>query len=355
MRPALQRTVALADALVGRLLDAEPLPWTWGPGLLGYALARLQHRLADRRYDPYLLRYCRAHLDTAMNSSDTVAPALLTAELTRQQVPEFDHLTTRALAYLRGAPALPGAPGVPNHLGSSGYARWYPDSAWVDSLMMIGILPALVGAQRHDRGLIDNAAALPQRLARLLRDDTTGLWAHSWWAPAWHSPGGRRFPATVYWARGNGWVAAALPMLLEAIGLDHPEADGIVQLNEQTALALASRQRPEGGWTTVLTGRPRGHQEVSATALIATGWLTSIRLGVLPPDYLERAQAALGRAMESIVDGACGPRLVGVSGPTVPVPLVPRLGYLAVPTQPDAPWGVAAVVSAALADDALSG
>lgn len=354
MKPALARSVELADAVTARLLDRPPLPWMWGPGLLGYALAKLQARLGDRRYDPYLLRYCRAHTATEVHSSDTAAPALLTHELARQGIDEFAGLTTRTLDYLRQAPALPGAPGVPNHLGTSGYAPWYPPSAWVDSLMMIGVFPAIVGTERGEHELVDQAIGMPRRFAELLRDERTGLWTHSWWAPAWHSPAGRRFPRRVFWARGNGWVAAALPMLLDATGLDHPGAADVVALNEQTALGLASRQRPEGDWTTLLNGPGHGYRETSATALIAAGWLTSVRLGILPDDYAERGRAALDAALRRVVDGKHGPVLTGVSGPTIPLPLLPRLGYLTVPKQADAPWGVAALIFAALADDALA-
>lgn len=355
MRPALQRTVELTDALVGRLMNAKPLPWMWGPGLLGYSLALLQRRLGDRRYDDYLLRFCRAHVGTPVHCSDTTAPALLTHELARDGIDEFAPLTQRALGYLAGAPDLPGAPGIPNHLGTGGYAPWYPASAWVDSVMMIGVFPAIVGADRGDRALLDTAALKPARFAALMRDDASGLWSHSWWAPAWHSPGGRRFPRRVFWARGNGWVAAALPMLLDAIGPDHPQADAIRGLNADLALALASRQQPDGGWTTLLNGRRRGPSETSAAALIAAGWLNSIRLGILPAnDYRERADAALASVLDRIEDGPGGPRLRGVSGPTIPVPLAPRLGYLVIPEKVDAPWGVAALVFAALADDALN-
>lgn len=354
MRPALQRTVELTDALVDRLMAAEPLEWMWGPGLLGYSLALLQRRLGDRRYDEYLIRYCRAHADAPVHSSDTTAPALLTHALARDGIDEFIPMTQRALDYMAAAPPLRGTPGVPNHLGTSGYAPWYPASAWVDSVMMIGVFPATVGTDRGDRDLVDGAAAMPQQFADLMRDEATGLWSHSWWAPAWHSRAGRRFPRDVFWARGNGWVAAALPMLLETIGLDHPRAAGIGELNARLALALASRQRPDGGWTTLLNGRRRGASETSAAALIAAGWLNSIRLGMLPAaDYQERAEAALVSAVDRIEDSPTGPRLRGVSGPTIPLPLLPRLGYLAVPEKVDAPWGVAALVLAALADDRL--
>lgn len=354
MKPALRRTVELTDALVDRLLDEPPLAWMWGPGLLGYGLALLQRHLGDRRYDDYLLRFCRAHTEMVVHSSDTTAPALLTHELARDGIDEFAPLTKRALAYLAAAPALRGAPGIPNHLGTSGYARWYPASAWVDSVMMIGVFPAIVGTANGDTALVDAAAQLPRRFADLLLDDASGLWSHSWWQDAWHSGGGRRYPATTFWARGNGWVAAALPMMLDVIGLDHPQAAGLIELNEQLALALAGRQRRDGGWPTLLNGRYRDPAETSAAALIASGWLTSIRLGILPEaDYRERADDALAAVLARIEDGPTGPQLRGISGPTIPVPVVPRLGYLAVPEKVDAPWGVAALIFAALANERL--
>ena len=349
---ALDRTVAVTDALTRRLLDRPVLPWIWGPGLLGYALARLQSRLGDRRYDDYLLRFCRHHAQTPVRSSDTAAPALVSLELVRAGHDEFSPQIDRALDYLASAPRVGG---VLDHLGTSGYARYYPASAWVDTVMMAGVFPALVGAQRRDQALLDQAAALPGALADLLQDEASGLWSHSWWAPAWHSTHGRRFPRRLAWARGNGWVVAALPMIREAIGPDHPAAGRIANLVERTSLALTDRQRPDGSWTTLLTGHPRGYRELSATALIAAGWFDSVSQGVLPPDYTERADAALDAVLGGIHDGSHGPELREISGPTIPLPLLPRLGYLAVPRRPNLPWGVAALVFAVLAAERAAG
>lgn len=346
---ALARTTELTDGLVAHLLQRPVLPWMWGPGLLGHGLARLQDHLGDRRYDPYLLRFCRHHAATPVHSSDTAAPALVSLELVRGGHAEFEPQVQRAIDYLAAAPRVGG---VLDHLGTSGYAKLYPSSAWVDTVMMAGVFPALVGAARGDQGLLDQAAALPGALADLLLDEQTSLWLHSWWAPAWHSPRGRRFPQRVAWARGNGWVIAALPMILAAIGPEHPRVGELHQLIERTSLALAQRQRPDGSWHTLLTGRPTGYRELSATALIAAGWFEAVRLGVLPADYAERADAALAAVLGGIHEGRHGLELREISGPTIPVPLLPRLGYLAVPRRPNLTWGVAALIYAVLAADA---
>lgn len=381
MSARLERTIELADSLVAQLMARPVLPWMWGPGLLGYALARLQAELGDQRYLPYLQRFVGAHTDAVVHSSDTAAPALITFELARQGVSVPNELTERALFYVAHAPRLPASP-VVDHLGTSGYARLYPASGWVDSLMMFGVFPALVGAHRHDQHLLDQAAALPGGFAKLLQD-RNGLWSHSWWAPAWHSPRGRRFPANTFWARGNGWVIASLTMILGAIGLTHPKAREIVSLLATTSSALACCQRRDGTWRTLLDHRVLdastpahgtatqvpseptkhrheptkhrhggpgfGYRELSASCLIAAGWLNATRLKVLGDEYAQRASTALDTCLAAIRPGRSGLELPEISGPTIPVPLLPKLGYLLVPRIPNASYGVAALILAALA------
>ena len=69
------------------------------------------------------------------------------------------------------------------------------------------------------------------------------------------------------------------------------------------------------------------------------------------PDKLTALDAVLG----GIHDGSHGPELREISGPTIPLPLLPRLGYLAVPRRPNLPWGVAALVFAVLAAERATG
>lgn len=377
MRPALGRVVEMADATAAHQL-ARPVPaWHWGPALQGFAYARLQEHLGDDRYTALLLRYARHHVEQgpSIDSSDTAAPGLVTFELERLGHAEFAATTQQVVDYIREAPRAVG--NAVNHLGDGMWSRLYPRSVWVDTLMMFGVFPARVGRARHDVTLLDAAATLPLECARLLQHPS-GLWTHSYWADAWHSPGGRRYPSRTFWARGNGWVVAALPMILDEIG-DHPNHAAIVELLRDTSEALLPIQADDGSWTTVLNGRVRGKPESSATAFIAAGWLHAVRLGWLPERFVAPARRALEFVVGCIVDGAAageagiverwlqgtaadspdgaytGPALTRVSGPTIPLPVLPRLGYTHLtPDAVGASYGFAAAVLAAIADDQLA-
>lgn len=375
MRPPLERIIELADAAVEYQRTRPVAQWHWGPALQGFAYARLQQHLGDQRYTDLLVRYCRTHAEgdgPVVDQSDTAAPGLISFELERLGYTEFAPLTERVIDYVKTAARSVG--GAVNHLGHGFWSRLYPRSAWVDTLMMFGVFPALVGRERGDDALLEAAATLPRQCAAMMQH-ASGLWTHSYWAPAWHSPGGRPFPSHTFWARGNGWVIASLPMILEAIG-DHPEVPGIIDLLQCTSAALLQLQETDGSWTTVLNGSPRGRSEASATALIAAGWLTSVRHGWLPEHYLAPARRALDFVIGCIVDGAAardtnpiqrwfrttsaaapdgsyqGPALTRVSGPTIPLPLIPRFGYTHLtPDVVNASYGMAAAILAAIADD----
>lgn len=360
----LAKVTALTDALVDYQMGRPVAAWHWGPALQGFAYDRLQTALGDDRYVDYLLRYARHHTSPVINSSDTAAPGLITYALEQRGYREFHPITQRVLGYIANAPRA--VDHAVNHLGDGGWAKLYPRSVWVDTLMMFGVFPALAA----EGELRDRAAQLPGLCASLLQD-SSGLWRHAYWAPSWHSRRGRPYPRRVHWARGNAWVIAALPMILEALG-DHEETEAILRIFTSTADALLPLQRDDGGFTTLLTGRQRGRPETSATALMAAGWYAGIRHGWLEEArFLPAAQRAaayvatritaeapspgiIGRwlsttAAASTVADYRGPVLRGVSGPTIPMPVLPRLGYTRLaPEAINASYGVAAAAFAAV-------
>ncbi|MGC5617316.1 glycoside hydrolase family 88 protein [Georgenia sp. Z1491] len=379
MRFALARTVELLDDVVASDATRPVRPWMWGPALLGLALAEVETAVGDRGYEAWLARFADHHLERGALpvSADTIAPALVTAELARRTgESRYARATDRALAAVRAEEPLGGPPGggAANHLGTSGYSRFYPRSVWVDSLMMVGVLAAREGAARGDERLTATAAAMPGAFADLLQDPVTGLWAHSWWAPGrFGGAHGRRYPR-VAWARGNAWVVAALPAILEVVGSGPPAgpgspagrpdpvADGAsrpvelaraVDVLGSTSAAIRRRQRPDGTWPTLLEPSG-GYRELSATALVAGGWLRAVRLGLLEESYVVPARRALA-AVVGAVDRRHGRwSLPEVSGPTIPLPVLPRAGYLAVRPGRDHPWGLAALALAAIEDDRLA-
>lgn len=344
----LETAGALCDELTDAGMDEPVMPWMWGPALLGHALAELDAYRGQRRYLPWLERYAEHHLrrTPAIHSSDTVAPALVTWALQQRGDERFAPLTGRAVDYIMSAPRA--VDDAVNHLGDSGWNWLYPRSVWVDSLMMFAVFPAIYGRATGDSELLDFAARQPAQYADRLLDPETGLWHHSYWVRL-----RRRYPGA-FWGRGNGWVIASLPMILDQLDADHPRRPEILKLLAGTSEALLRLQRDDGTWTTVLADKRRrwpsrpGYRELSATALVASGWLHGVRAGYLPERFRAPGERALSAVTAAVRRRDGRLELPEISGPTIPVPVVPRLGYQWTPTGANHPYGVAAFVFAAL-------
>lgn len=349
----LEVAVALCDDVVEQSINQPVMPWMWGPALFGNSLALLDNHLGTTRYREFLLRFADHHLENPprIDYSDHVAPALITWQLQRDGFDRFAPLTERAVDYIRTAPRP--VDDAVNHLGASRWNWIYPRSIWVDSLMMFSVFPAMFGRAEGIADLVDAAARQPRLYAHRLFDGNRNLWHHSYWVRT-----GRPYP-NVFWGRGNGWVVAALPMILDELPLDHVERPVILDLLERTSRALLDLQRADGTWPTVLADNRRrpsrqGYRELSATALVASGWLHAVSAGHLPDEFRHPAERALAAVASSVRRHHGRLVLPDVSGPTIPVPVFPRLGYLLTPTGLNHTWGVAAFVMAAINGDRIS-
>ena len=366
-----QTIVRLAESLAARLAaraaqGGPVLRWMWGEALLAYAMAELGAFLSPE--DPAAsptFAFAKAACDSwaqsgrRVDQSDTAAPALaLWAVQSRIGGHAYDALIGRVRAYLSEEPRLFGD--IPNHLGHSPEGRFYPRSIWVDSMMMLGLYPALAGCGSGDSDLLDLAARLPGQFASLLQDPATKLWRHAWWAGGKGGPASLLFPRgsfprrPIIWARGNGWVVRSLSMILDALPGDHPEFKGILAIYRDTSAALLKVQRPDHWFGTVL-GRP-AYRESSATLLIAGGWMRGVGRGWLDEAYRGPAVAAFESVVDALRPGRRhrSPELPEISGPTIPLPLFPYLGYALLPRAANLPFGVAALILAAIDNAGLA-
>lgn len=341
------KAVALADRVV-RTFDPR-MKWMWGEALLGYALAKLDEHERTDRYTPFLAAYCDHYVlhPPVVDQSDTAAPGLVTFMMQKKTGnPAYAFLTDLVLDYVRHEPRL--IEDSVNHLGKSFIGKLYPKSIWVDSLMMFSVFPSLYAKHAGDAELMTIAARQPRVMANYLMNPDDGLWYHSYWVKQkTHYPRRR-----IYWARGNGWVVASLPMILENIG-DHPEKSGIETVFRKTCAALMPLQRPDGTFTTVLGRGGRTYRELSATALVACGFLQGFRMGLLDGSYRDAGVKAFRAVVDSFRQTPDGMSLPDVSAPTIPLPLFPYLGYALVPKRADWSYGIAAVLFAAVEYDRL--
>ena len=337
-------------AKVKRLADfitatTEPkMKWMWGEALLGYALDELDRANGKEDYTAFLCEYCDywAKEDPTPDQSDTSAPGLITyAMYKRTGKPEYKRLTDKVLDYIRNEPRL--YLDCLNHLGSSKKSRIYPKSVWIDSVMMFSVFTSLYAKETGDSELLDFAARQPKQYASMMMDKKENLWIHSYWVKA-----KKAFPkGDLFWGRGNGWVIAGFPMIIDNIGMDHPEAKGIIELFVKTSEALLECVREDGTFGTLL--KYNSYRELSATALISAGWLHGIRCGYLDRERFlapaVKAFEAVVKAMEQTEDGVY---MTEISGPTIPLPILPKLGYTAVPLGKNWSYGVAALIFAAI-------
>ncbi len=334
------KVCALAD-YVAATWDPK-MKWMWGEALLGYALDELDRANGTEKYTDFLTRYCDywVERDPAVDQSDTAAPGLITyAMYKRTGNAGYKRLTDKVLDYIRNEPRL--YLDCLNHLGSSSKAKIYPKSVWIDSVMMFSVFTSLYASETGDRELIDFAARQPKQYASMMLDEKTGLWSHSYWVKR-----AKRFPKSVFWGRGNGWVIAAFPMILDNIGTDHPEAGEIIRLLSKTSESLLGLMNADGTFNTLLTHS--SYRELSATALISAGWLHGVRCGYLDEKFREPALRALAAVIDAIEIGEDGVFMPEISGPTIPLPLLPKLGYKLIPTGRNWSYGIAALIFAAI-------
>ena len=335
------KVVRLADYITKTV--NPKMKWMWGEALLGYALDELDKANDSSKYTDFLCSYCDywAKADPAVDQSDTAAPGLITyAMYKRTANAEYKRLTDKVLDYIRYEPRL--YLDCLNHLGSSSKAKIYPKSVWIDSVMMFSVFTSLYANESGDGELIDFAARQPKQYASMMLDKETGLWSHSYWVKGKHP-----FPEkNIFWGRGNGWVVSGLPMILDNIGAAHSESAEIIELFKKTSEALLPLMNEDGSFNTLLL--QKSYRELSATALISAGWLHGIRCGYLDEKFRIPAIKAFEACVNSIEESDTGIYFPEISGPTIPLPLFPKLGYKLVPLGKNRSYGVAALIFAAI-------
>ena len=318
------------------------MKWMWGEALIGYALDELDKANDTEKYTDFLTRYCAywVKANPAVDQSDTAAPGLITyATYKRTGDDGCKKLTEKVLDYIRNEPRL--YLDCLNHLGSSSKAKIYPKSVWIDSVMMFSVFTSLYAKENGDEEMLNFAARQPRQYASMMLDENTGLWSHSYWVK-WK----RRYPKNVFWGRGNGWVIAAFPMILDNIGLDHPEAKETIELFKKTSEALLKRMNADGTFNTLLTHK--SYRELSATALISAGWMHGVRCGYLDEKFLEPAIKAFKAVVDAMQISDEGVYMTEISGPTIPMPIIPKLGYKIIPLGKNWSYGIAALIFAAI-------
>lgn len=91
-----------------------------------------------------------------------------------------------------------------------------------------------------------------------------------------------------FWSRGNGWVFAVLPIVIDAMPQDHPDRSHYMSIYRAMAKSLAASQQPDGYWTrSLLDPAHAPGRETSGTAFFTFGFLRGIHRGWLEKEVYQ--------------------------------------------------------------------
>ncbi len=106
----------------------------------------------------------------------------------------------------------------------------------------------------------------------------------------------------VFWSRGNGWVFAALPLIIDDLPDGHPSKARYLELYTKMAKSLVKVQNPNGYWPASLMDAEKVKTpETSGTGFITFGLAWGVNNGILTDkataDAVEKGWAAMAAAI----------------------------------------------------------
>lgn len=321
--------VALAMALADRHMETHPpteQAWNWIPTVFMFSLTELYRVTGEARFQAHYQAWMDHHMAKgySMVDSDRCAPAAIAAALYAETGdPAYLAVLNSARLYLEDI-ALRDEDGALNHLGNIGI---WGVTLWVDSLFMLGNVMTRWGEVDDDAALLDDLGRQFELFAGHLQDPS-GLFVHAY---NWDG-----VDPSIFWARGNGWVAASGPDYLRARRIrDEPDLEVEAILRAQAEAIVQARDASGLWWS--LVNRPNAiYLETSGSALMGYGLARGFRYGFYSAEVLPVIEDAVAGLESRIVEDDQGrPFVTGISGPTGPggfddyaeVELVDDLGY----------------------------
>ena len=157
---------------------------------------------------------------------------------------------------------------------------------WDDTLFMTVLFLANMGRILNRKDYVEEAEFQFLIHIKYLTDKKTGLFFHGWTFE------GRHNFAEGLWGRGNCWVTAAIPELIEMCQLSNSVRRVLTETWKEQVQALERYQEKDGMWHTLIDD-PTSYVEASATCGFAFGILHGVRMGLIEERYRHCALKAL--------------------------------------------------------------
>jgi unsaturated rhamnogalacturonyl hydrolase len=198
----------------------------------------------------------------------------------------------------------------------------FPEQVWADTIFMAVMFLARLSRLTGDAAYAKEAVHQLELHLSLLQDKETGVLFHGWNSEA------RNHLSAARWTRANGWIAVAVPMILEELEDLATVPKETLERYQLLMRSLIRFQQSDGLWATVLD-RPDFYTETSGSAGIACGIVKAVRQGLLEASCLNAAYLA---ADAIILKVAPSGEVTGASGGT---PIMPTIeAYNDIPCYP---------------------
>lgn len=181
---------------------------------------------------------------------------------------QFDEILARPIE----EPLVFGTP--PKQRGVSFADRW----TWCDALYMAPPTLARLAKATGDARYLDFLDAEYRYTLEMLFDPTEKLFYRDSRFITRKSANGKK----IFWSRGNGWVFAGLPLLIEALPADRPSRKVYSDLLQEMAPAVAAAQQADGLWRpSLLDPAEVDIGETSGSAFFVYGLAWGVNHGLL--------------------------------------------------------------------------
>ena len=317
------------------------LAWDWSPAIFLYGLAKYAHK---SQYKTSFINYVHNYHNhfvkndlPNLNWADRCPSALSGLELLKSfnnkiAIPNIQ----KVINFLKTTKK--NSLGSINHFGTNSWmARIFPQSIWVDSLMMWAVLAVQFGDLTKDNDLLEFGLKQPLIFANKMRDLETGLFFH-----AWNIKKNRPFPKrNTFWLRGNAWVLTALIEMIDIISPNNLYYPKLVQLFQSLAQSALNYQQPNGMWDTLISSPGSAYEESSGTALLAYAYHKGHRLNLLEKKFQD-ASINSYTALTARLFLKGENRIMGeISWLTMPYS---KLGYKLIPRKKNLAFGVGSLL-----------
>ncbi|WP_437921067.1 glycoside hydrolase family 88/105 protein [Sphingobacterium sp. LRF_L2] len=178
------------------------------------------------------------------------------------------------------------------------------DWTWIDAIQMAMPIYVKLGVTLKDTTYFNHMYKMYQHIKYV--EGGNGLYNPKdslWWrdkdfVPPYQEPNGE----DCYWSRGNGWVLAALALVLQELPKSDPHYAEYLNDFKSLAAALAPLQRTDGFWNVSLHDPNNyGGKETSGTALFVYGMSWGVNHGILDA---KQYKPIIAKGWEAIVEEA---------------------------------------------------